>query len=174
MIQKSSTYRILQEFFDNPTRNFQMREISRRTQIAQPSVTRHLKALAEEGLIVKEKKGIYPSFRANRDSDAFRICKKLDALERLYFSGVVSVIYDSCLPASIVLFGSASRGEDIEGSDMDIFIQSKEKKLGLEKYEKLFGRKISLFFEENFSRLSNELKNNILNGIILKGYIKIF
>ena len=40
--------------------------------------------------------------------------------------------------------------------------------------EKIFSRKITPFFEENFPRLSNELKNNILNGIVLKGYIKVF
>jgi len=53
-------------------------------------------------------------------------------------------------------------------------VQAEEKKLNLAKYEKLLNRKITLFFEENFSRLSKELKNNILNGIVLKGYIKVF
>ena len=78
------------------------------------------------------------------------------------------------MPDVIILFGSASKGEDIEESDLDLFIQAPEKKLSLEKYEKLLNRGITLFFEENFSRLSNELKNNILNGIVLRGYIKTF
>jgi hypothetical protein len=33
---------------------------------------------------------------------------------------------------------------------------------------------VSLFFEEHFNELSKELRNNILNGIILKGYLKVF
>lgn len=67
------------------------------------------------------------------------------------------------------MFGSASKGDDLEESDIDLFVQAPEKKIKLAKYEKLLKRKISLFFEENFSRLSKELKNNILNGNILKG-----
>jgi len=174
MIQKYSRYRILQEFFDFPRKNFQMRELSRRTEIAQPSVINHLKELLKENLIIKEKKSIYPTFRANREDDMFKIYKKMDLLLRLKQTGLLDHIYDSCLPDTMILFGSASKGEDIEESDIDIFVQAPEKKLALEKYEKLLNRKIALFFKENFSKLSNELKNNILNGLILKGYIKIF
>lgn len=174
MIQKYSRYRILQEFFDFPRKNFQMRELSRRTKIAQPSIINHLKALVSEEFIIKEKKGTYPTFRANRDSELFRVYKKLNLLLRIHQSGLLDYVYDSCVPNAVILFGSASKGEDIEGSDIDLFVQAKEKKLNLTKYEELFNRKIALFFEENFSRLSKELKNNILNGIVLRGYIKVF
>ena len=164
----------MQEFFDFPRKDFQMRELSRRAKIAQPSVTAHLKELARENFIVKEKKGIYPTFRANRDSELFKMYKKFDITFRINKSGLLNYIYDSCIPNAIILFGSASKGEDIEESDIDLFIQAKEKKLDLRKYELLFNRKITLFFEENFAKLNAELKNNILNGIVLKGYIKVF
>ena len=174
MIQKYSRYRILQEFFNFPRKDFQMRELSRRTKIAQPSVINHLKALLDEKLIIKEKKGIYPTFRANRDNEAFKLYKKFDLILKINQRGLIDYIYDNCVPDCIILFGSSSKGEDIEESDIDLFIQAKEKKLNIKKYEKLLNRKITLFFEENFSKLSKELKNNILNGIILKGYIKVF
>lgn len=174
MLQKYSKYRILQEFFDFPRKNFQMRELSRRTRIAQPSVINHLKTLVKEGFIIKEKEGIYPAYKSNRDTELFKIHKKLNLFIRLYQTNLINYIYDNCLPDAIILFGSASKGEDIEVSDIDLFIQSPEKKLNLDKYEKILNRKITLFFEENFSKLSPELKNNILNGIVLKGYLKIF
>lgn len=174
MLQKYSRYRILQEFFDFPSKNFQMRELSRRTKISQPSVINHLRALVKEKLVVKEKKGIYPTFRANRDDILFRVYKKWNLILRIYQSNLLNHIHDSCLPDVIILFGSASKGEDIEESDIDLFIQAPEKRLDLTKYEKLLNRKIALFFEENFSKLSDELKNNVLNGIVLKGYIKVF
>ncbi len=174
MIQNYSRYRILQEFFDFPRKYFQMRELSRRVSLAQPSVINHLKKLVEYNLIIKERKGIYPTFRSNRDNELFKIYKKSNLLLRIYQTGFINFIYDFFLPNSIILFGSASKGEDIEESDIDIFIQSKEKKINLEKYEKLFNRKISLFFKEDFSKLNKELKNNILNGIVLKGYIRVF
>jgi predicted nucleotidyltransferase len=174
MIQKYSRYRILVEFFKSPRKNFQMREISRRTKITQPTVINHLRALVKEGLILKEKRSIYPSFIANRESSLFKIYKKDYILFELQKSGFIDYIYDSCVPDCIILFGSASKGEDIEESDIDIFVQSKSKKLDLKKYEKQFNRSISLFFEGNFIKLSNELKNNIINGVIINGYLKVF
>lgn len=174
MLQKYSKYRILQEFFDFPKKDFQMRELSRRTKIAQTSVMNHLRALVKEKMVIKEKKGIYPTFRANRDNELFKIHKKTNLLLRLYKTGLVDYVYDNCMPDVIILFGSAAKGEDVEESDIDLFVQAKAKKLSLERYNKALNRKITLFFEENFSRLSKELKNNILNGIILRGYIKVF
>jgi len=174
MIQNYSRYRILQEFFSFPRKNFQIREISRRTKIAQTSVTNHLKILLKENLIIKEKKGIYPTFSANREEGIFKVYKKIGLILKLKQTGLLDYIQDSCIPNVIILFGSASKGEDIEESDIDLFIQAKEKKLILNKYEKLLNRKLTLFFEENFSRLNKELKNNILNGIVMRGYIKVF
>ncbi len=174
MLQKYNRYRILQEFFDFPTKGFLIRELSRRTGIGQPSVINHLKALMDEGLIIKEESTPYPTFKANRENEVFKTLKVFDLILRMKQSNFLNYLYDSCLPDVIILFGSAAKGEDIEQSDIDLFLQAKEKKLKLDKYEQLFNRKISLFFEENFSKLNDELKNNILNGIVLKGYIKVF
>ena len=41
-------------------------------------------------------------------------------------------------------------------------------------FEKKLNRKINIFFSDNFNKLSKELRNNIINGIILKGYLKVF
>jgi len=151
-----------------------MREISRRTKITQPSVINHLNALLKEGLILREKKGIYPTYKANRDIELFKLYKKIDIMLKIKQTSLVDYIYDSCSPDAIILFGSGSNGDDTENSDIDLFVQAPEKKLNLLQYEKKLNRKINIFFEENFSKLSKELKNNILNGIIIRGYIKVF
>ena len=164
----------MKEFFDFSRKNFQMRELSRKTKISPLSTTLHLKKLVDDELVIKEKKGIYFSYRANRDNEMFMFYKKINMLERIKECGLLAYLYDNCTPDVIILFGSASRGEDIDESDIDIFVQSKEKKLNLGKYEGMLSRKIALFFKEDFSKLANELKNNILNGIVLKGYIKVF
>jgi predicted nucleotidyltransferase/DNA-binding transcriptional ArsR family regulator len=174
MIQKNNKYIILEEFFDYPRKDFQVREISRKTRIAQPSVTNHLKTLLNEKLILKEKKGIYPAFRANRENESFKTYKKTNMILRIHQSGLADYIYDNCLPNTIILFGSAALGEDTEESDIDLFVQSPEKKLNLDKYEKMLKRKISLFFEEKFTKLNNELKNNIINGISINGFVEVF
>jgi predicted nucleotidyltransferase len=174
MIQKYSRYRILQEFLDFPLKDFQMREVSRRVGVAQSSVINHLKELEKEGLILKEKKGIYPTFKSNRDNETFKIYKKFNTILKITKTKLLDYIEDSCLPNSIILFGSAARGEDIESSDIDLFVECKEKKINVTKYRKLLNRGVSLFFKEDFSKLNKELKNNILNGTILRGYIKVF
>ncbi len=174
MLQKYSRYRILQEFFDFPTKGFLMRELSRRTKIAQPSVINHLKALIKEDLIIREKNGLYAVYKANRENEIFKTLKTSDVILRMKISGLIDYIYDIVFPDVIILFGSAAKGEDVETSDIDLFVQAKEKKLDLVRYEKILNRKLSLLFQEDFSKLSNELKNNILNGIVVRGYIKVF
>lgn len=78
------------------------------------------------------------------------------------------------MPDAIFLFGSASRGEDKENSDIDIYVKLKSSGINTESFEKQLRRKINILFEENFKELSPELKNNIVNGIKLKGYLDLF
>jgi len=174
MLQNYSRYRVLQEFFDFPRKGFQMREVSRRVKLAQVSVINHLKALQKEGLIIKEKKGVYAAFRANRENEYFKALKLQNLLLRIHTSGLSSFLDEKLKPNCIVLFGSASRGEDTETSDIDIFIQSEEAKINLYKYEKTLNRKINLLFEPKLTALSKELLNNIINGQVLYGYLKVF
>lgn len=174
MLHKENRAKIMELFFDFPREQFQLREISRKTKIAATSVKNYLDEFIKAGLILKIDKGIYPSFKSNRDNEEFRFYKKLNLLERLNESKLLEFLWEKCLPASIILFGSASIGEDIESSDIDLFIQTKETKLELKNFEKKFNRKINVFFEPDFSKISRELKNNILNGIILRGYVKAF
>ncbi|HLD15140.1 MAG TPA: nucleotidyltransferase domain-containing protein [Candidatus Nanoarchaeia archaeon] len=180
MLQKNNRYKILKLFFENPISNgigFQLREISRKVKVAPPSVKKYLNELEKEGLITKGTLKIflsYPLYYANRDNNYFLFLKKIDTIQSIKESGLLDYLSDKCMPDVIILFGSASRGEDLKDSDIDLFVQSKEKKLDLKTYEKQLNRKINVFFNDNFNLLSKELKNNIINGIILKGYLKVF
>ena len=78
------------------------------------------------------------------------------------------------MPKSIVLFGSFSKGEDIESSDIDIFVEAEEMEIDLTKFEKKLSRKINLYFDENLKKLGKNLKENIINGIVLGGVIEIW
>ena len=173
MIQNYSRYKILQEFFDAPRKGFYIRELSRRVRLAQISVTNHLNALRKEGFMVKERGGIYNVFKANRENPQFRLLKQQNVVWRLHTGGLISYLEETLHPNCMVLFGSASRGEDTEESDIDIFIQAGETMLNLEKYEKRLKRKINVLFETDLKALSKELLNNIVNGHILAGYLKV-
>ena len=53
-----------------------------------------------------------------------------------------------------------------------MFIECKEKELDIKPFEKKLARKIELHFNENFNLYSKELKNNIINGIVLSGFLE--
>ena len=178
MLQNYNKWTVLKLFFDNPLPEtaFQLREISRKSNLAPKSVKRYLIELEKEDLIIKHRHRIhkYPVYKANRDNENFKFFKTINTLIIIRESGLLELLNNECMPAAIVLFGSAAKGEDLEDSDLDIFCRCKYKKLDLKKYEKKIKRKINLLFEENFNKLSDELKNNIINGIKLKGYLKVF
>ncbi len=177
MLKKDNRTKLLEVFFDNPIPEgigFQLRELSRTIELAPKSVKIYLEELENENLILKKEHRIhkYPIYYANRDNEYFRFLKKLNLIKRIKEIGLLDFLYNKCMPDTIILFGSASKGEDIKTSDIDIYMQSKEKELNLKKYEKELKRKINLFFETNFNKLSKELKNNIINGDKLRGYLR--
>tara|TARA_B100000315_G_scaffold239141_1_gene257627 strand:- start:1765 stop:2289 length:525 start_codon:yes stop_codon:yes gene_type:complete len=174
MIQKYSRYRILEVFFREPRKIFHIRAISRMVKLAQPSVTLHLKELEKENLIIKTSEGLYGGYKANRENEMFRLLKQQNTVLILNNSGCIKYLAEKIMPQSIILFGSAAKGEDIGQSDIDLFIESKEISISLEKFEKPLKRKISILFKENFRDLSKELKNNIVNGIKLYGFLRAY
>jgi len=178
VIKKDNIHRVLEVFFDNPLPEgigFQLREIGRKIKLAPKSVKLYLEELEKENLILKKEHRIhnYPVYYTNRDNNYFKFLKRLDILQRIEECGLLDYLDEKCMPDAIILFGSASRGEDVQGSDIDLYIQCDEKKLDLAKYEKELHRKANLFFEKDFDTLSEELKSNIINGDKLKGYLRV-
>jgi len=178
MLKKDNIYKVLEVFFDDPSPEgigFQLREMSRKIKLAPKSVKLYLKELEKENLIIKKEHRIhkYPVYYANRDNNYFKFLKRLNIMRRIKESGFLDHLDEKCMPDVIILFGSASKGEDVKGSDIDLYLQSDGKKLELDKYEKKLKRKINLFFEKNFDKLSEELKKNIINGDKLKGYLRM-
>ena len=65
-------------------------------------------------------------------------------------------------------------GEDTNTSDIDIaVIGRKEKMLHLREYEKILNREININFYNSWKEIHEHLKNNILNGILLHGYVEL-
>ncbi|MCK4588808.1 MAG: nucleotidyltransferase domain-containing protein [Nanoarchaeota archaeon] len=165
--------KIMQLFFEQPSKYFQIREISRLTKLAVTSVKNYLDELKKEELILRKKAGVFPAYIANQENRMFKVYKQADMFLRIYSCGLVDFLEENLHPRSIILFGSVRKGEYTKESDIDIFVETKEKSLNLSKYEKKIKHKINLYFKENINNLSKELFNNIINGIKLSGYIKI-
>ena len=169
MIAKNTVLFVLDVFFDNPTREFHARELSRKTRLSIFTILVAIKTLARKDLIRVEKKGNLKIVAASH-SIAFVRAKRIRNIEKMYDSGIVDYLiraYDK--PEAIVLFGSYGRGDDVEKSDIDIgIITSGHKELTLEKFERVLSRKISVH-EFELKKISREFHNNLINGIILDG-----
>ncbi len=172
-IFKNNTYRILELFIDFPTKDFSVRGLARELKLSHATVIKYINNLEKSGFIKKKEETLYPTYFANIQNQKYKFYKKNNLLSRLMDSGIIEHIQKECLPSSIILFGSGAKATFTEKSDIDIFVEAKESKLNFEKYEKKLNRKINLLFEPNLNNLSKELRNNIINGIVLYGFIKI-
>ena len=134
---------------------------------------KHIDELKRQGF-VSEGKDIFKYYKAESDNEKFKFYKKINSLDKIENSGLLKYIEDETGCEVIYLFGSTAKGEDTSKSDLDIYVQAPESDLNLQKYEEELGKKIQLFFSEDINALPLELRNNILNGIKLRGYLKVF
>ena len=173
MEHKSSLLTVLEVFASEPMRIHYIKEISKKIDLAPTSVKLHINYLLQNNLIIKKKGDIFEGYLSNRDNENFIFYKKIINLIRLKESGLVDFIKGLLHPEAIVLYGSYAKGEDVEQSDIDLLAITKAKKqLNLEKFEVILKRKIHIISEERLKKLSNELKQELVNGIVLYGYLK--
>ncbi len=178
MIHKSTILQVASVFFREPTKDHYLKEISRKAKLAHTSVKKHLEVLKNEAIIKEtiQKRGSrdFPIYNSNINGKAYKRYKGQYNRQDSSFYGLLSYLSNKLMPQAIVLFGSYSEGSDIEESDIDIFVECKKQKIDLSKYEKELNRKIQLHFNEDFKSFPKELKNNIVNGVVLRGYLEAF
>ncbi len=158
---------------NEPERDFSARGISRELHMSHATVLNHIMVLRKLDLIHQKNKTLYPTYYANTESKVLKFHKKNAIVFLLEQSGLIEAIREATLPSSVILFGSCAKGVYTKGSDIDIFVEAKEATIDVSKYERKLKRKINLLFESSISSLSRELRNNIINGKILHGFIKI-
>ncbi|MEK6963849.1 MAG: nucleotidyltransferase domain-containing protein [Nanoarchaeota archaeon] len=158
-------------FFEHPSDEFYLRQIAKLTRIPKTTVSRLLQELLKEHLVVRKKTKPFNHYQANTENPFYIFYKKHHLLEKLHHSGLIDYLVEKTTPKALVLFGSCAKGEYTEKSDIDLFIQSSPTPLNLKRFK--LQHEISLFFEPDLSKLSTELRNNILNGILIYGAIRI-
>ncbi|MBI2548646.1 nucleotidyltransferase domain-containing protein [Candidatus Woesearchaeota archaeon] len=171
MIEKSTNQIVLSIFFENPTTEFYLRELSRRLKLSMPTIVSVTDMLAKDKLVIKIKGKALTIVRANRENITFIRYKRLYNLQQIYSSGIVDDLTERYNhPKAIVLFGSYARGDDTELSDIDIAVMThKQLQLPLEDYQKQLHRPMSIH-EIDLMKLSEEFKANLANGIVLEGF----
>ncbi len=177
MLQNSNTWLLFEHFAQFPTKKHYLIGLSRELGLAHTTIKRELETLEKEGLIVRheELRGSrsFPLYQATRN-EVFQEHKRLSNLFELRRTKLISFLEEITGAQAIVLFGSYEQGEDDETSDIDLFLVAKEQEIALDTFEKQLNRKIELHFAEEFTKLPVELRNNIVNGVVLSGFLEAF
>ncbi len=160
----------------NAGKNFNLSEIARSLKVSPTAVSKSLINLKKEEIAaVKEKEKMnLLSIELNMENQRVMELKRIENLEMIYESGLVSFLSENLSGVAIILFGSYSRGDDIFNSDIDLaIIGRKEKPVDLSKFEKILNKKITLNFYNNLKSIEKNLQNNLLNGIVLNGALEL-
>jgi len=166
---------MLRLFFEEPSREFNVREVARLLKISPATASKKLKSLVKEGVLKERKERILNLYKANLEDELYRDLKIFYNMRKLKESGLVDALNKFYLKPTIVMFGSCAYGIDTETSDFDLLIISEKTKEfpEVKKFEKKLNRKLQLFVVKKIKDLrSKHLINNILNSITIQGKIK--
>jgi predicted nucleotidyltransferase len=167
---------ILNFLFANSGRKFNQRAIALALKVSPTAIANSIKNLRKTDLLEIKKDSVSETFEIglNLQNNKVIFMKRIENLKSVYESNLAEFLFDNYSGATIVLFGSYAFGEDTYNSDIDIaIIGNKEKNVNLETFEKILLRKITLQFYGGFDKIHKNLKESILNGIILKGSVKL-
>ena len=168
--------KILRLLFIKSGMSLNQRGIARILEVSQPEVMKALPKLEEKGLanVKQDKESKRWSIELNRDNHKSIQLKRADNLKQIYESGLADFLGKEFAGATIILFGSYSRGDDTETSDIDIaIIGRREKDVDLTNFDKMLERTVFINFYPSFKEIHKHLRENIFNGIVLDGGIEL-
>jgi len=170
--------RVLLLFFNEPYREFHLREIAKLAKVSSSTAKRFLDFYSEKGFLQKQRKANLALFKANVENPTFKHMKIGHFL--LGLQPLVNNLKEVYPNSSIILYGSCARGEDDLQSDIDLLIISRKKeKVELSKFEKKFERKINLLayepheWEEKAEKDRAFYKRILTDGIPLQGNLPV-
>ena len=180
-MEKDTAYqKILHLFFDYPEREFGFNEIVNLTKVSKKTANKIINSLLKKDFLKRKIIGKSWLISCNLLHEYNKTLKRSYNLKKIYLSKVTDKIKQK-FPGykSIILFGSYGKGDDTEKSDIDIAVEiSNNQKLKIEEFEKIKERgyrKEVLVNLHIFSReyINNNLFSNIVNGIILDGFLEV-
>jgi len=170
---------ILKYLMAHAGKSFNARGLARPLNRTQAGIIKAMPKLEKSGLVKvgKDKDSGRWSIEFDRDNREAIDLKRTENLKMIYESGLARFLEYSFPGTTIILFGSYSRGEDVwsedserHKSDVDIaIIGTKDKGINLTKFDKILERYVIINFYPSFKEIHKNLKNNILNGILLFG-----
>ena len=160
----------IKPFIEDNYRRINVREYARIQKVSAPTASKTLSNLHKEGLLKKENEKQFIYYHADKESALFTDLSRIYWRLSIECAGLINFLEDELLNPVVILFGSLSKAEAKQDSDIDLAVFSvSKKKIPLEKYEKKLKRKIQLMLFQKRDDVSPELLNNILNGYIITG-----
>ncbi len=169
---------ILVLFFTHPDKGYHIREVVRCIQGGRGAVVRELNALEKAGILVRKSIGNLVIYQANRDCPVFQEIHNLIVKT----AGIADVIRSALSDLDGILygfiFGSTSRGELDQISDIDVFIIGEvtftEASIALHSAQKTLGRDISpVVYSDNEFSLKVSQGNHFLMNVLDKPLIML-
>jgi|SRR3989338_5122982 len=164
----------MRNFIEDCYRQYSVREYSRLMHISPPSASKILKELYSEKLLNKTEYRNNLLFWANKENATFKELSRLYWRQKLEYAGLLKFLEKKFINPTIILFGSLAKAETTRDSDIDIAIIIDKKEFDVSQFEKKIKRKIQIIWFDSLQDIKNkELLNNIINGTVLLGRLKL-
>ncbi len=160
----------------SPLKKWHFEEIMKEAKVTRLVANKWLKKYLAEKLIIRVKeKGRFPYYTVESNNPVYYSAKRIYMLERLHSSGLLSRLLSLTGIKTIILFGSAVRGDWYAGSDIDIFMLGNLPDFDKKIYEQQLHTQIELHVfkdKREIHAVKTGLIANIINGYVLKGQIQ--
>src|SRR3989344_5204482 len=170
---ESKEERVL-ELFYNSSKQWHFEELMKKAKISRPQLAHWLKKFEKEGILKRsEQKGKMPYYVQDFNNAHFQQKKILFARKKMTESGLLSHLASLTEAKAVIVFGSFTRPDWYEGSDIDVFIYGNGEAFEQGKYELKLKREIQVHTagsKEDLKRM-DKLLPYILAGNFVKGSI---
>ncbi|MBI2564873.1 nucleotidyltransferase domain-containing protein [Candidatus Woesearchaeota archaeon] len=162
----------LAPFIEDCYKRISVREYARIIKVSPPTASKILKNLKSEKLLNKELFRNHLFFWANKEDKIFIDLARLYWRQRL--DKLKLYLIKNLANPAVILYGSLAKAENKVDSDIDLAIIAQKKELDLKVFEKDLKRKVQVFIFSSLKEIKNkELLNNILNGCLITGRLKL-
>lgn len=159
-MNKLMFYKLMNRFFEKPYDEIYLRQLARELKFSPYAVKTYTDILVKESFLAEERKANLRYFKANTKNLFFKHLKIAFNMHKIEKSGIINFLNKNISGvSSIVLFGSAAKGEDEEKSDIDIVLIGKEKSISIAEFEKKLKKNINLHIF-TWTEWNKQYKNN--------------
>ena len=169
----SKENKVIALFFNNPTKHWHFEEVLRKSSVSRSKAHKWLLKFTGEKIVkhIKPRREM-PYYVGNFENSAYQNRNKIYALEQFYSTGFLNHLSTLPRAKTVIIFGSFSRWDWHEGSDIDIFIYGDDDEFKVIEYETRLNRDIQVFTARTMNdlkKMGEGLISNILTGHLVKG-----